>query len=186
MRKAEEENDQQSERFWYRALCHKALSDYLEGLVNKLHAYGTVPIGLDQISRLSQGAHWVFVIQSSGVVVVGEIVMTRARACGALIRGSEILMVLHREADRTYWTLPGGGLAPDESFAKAAVREMFEETGLRTRVVRLLWSHSHGEDSNPEECFLMELVDDGLEATLGADPEESHLPSDFRMLQNLA
>ena len=32
----------------------------------------------------------------------------------------------------------------------------------------------------------MELVDDGLEATLGADPEESHLPSDFRMLQNLA
>jgi 8-oxo-dGTP pyrophosphatase MutT (NUDIX family) len=30
-----------------------------------------------------------------------------------------------------YWVTPGGGLEPDESPAQGAVRELFEETGLR-------------------------------------------------------
>ncbi|GAA1030308.1 hypothetical protein GCM10009557_21790 [Virgisporangium ochraceum] len=44
---------------------------------------------------------------------------------------------------RRYWFTVGGGLEPGESVAEAAVRELFEETGLQITVDRLgapVWS----------------------------------------------
>lgn len=44
---------------------------------------------------------------------------------------------------RRYWFTVGGGLGPGESVAEAAVRELFEETGLQIPVDRLgpaVWS----------------------------------------------
>lgn len=57
--------------------------------------------------------------------------MSRPRACGALVQNEAILMVRHVETTRSYWTLPGGGVEAGETLAEAAVREVFEETGLR-------------------------------------------------------
>ena len=45
-----------------------------------------------------------------------------------------VLMFLHYGKDRAVpprWITPGGGVDPGEDFAAAAVRETFEETGLR-------------------------------------------------------
>ena len=117
--------------------------------------------------------------------------MTRPRACGALIHNNTILMVRHVEPTRSYWTLPGGGLEAGETPAEAAVREVWEETGLRVKAVRLLWegTYGHGTRTSPEYCFLVapEAEGEGLHTVvLGLDPEEAHLPADRRLLQDVA
>jgi ADP-ribose pyrophosphatase YjhB (NUDIX family) len=50
--------------------------------------------------------------------------------------------VLQRDsARRLRWTLPKGRIDADESAATAALREVYEESGLRARIVRLLVIH---------------------------------------------
>lgn len=117
--------------------------------------------------------------------------MIRPRTCGALIQDNVILMVQHVEPSRSYWTLPGGGIEAGESPAEAAMREVWEETGLRVRAMRLLWegSYGHGGRISPEYCYLVELEadrDGPAAATLGLDHEEAHLASDQRLLQGVA
>ncbi len=93
----------------------------------------------------------------------------RPRVCAAVLReragGMAILMVRHPG----FWTLPGGGVEPGESWEEAAVRELVEETGLPGQVQRHLWTRTAGA-VNEERCYLME-VDPGLEPAVGVDPE---------------
>ena len=49
-----------------------------------------------------------------------------------LEHGDKVLLVRHLFAP-SVWTLPGGVIAPGESAEEAAVREVFEETGLTIR-----------------------------------------------------
>ena len=116
--------------------------------------------------------------------------MTRPRACGALLHNNLILMVRHVEPTRSYWTLPGGGVEAGETPAEAAVREVYEETGLRVKAVRLLWegTYGHGTRTSPEHCYLVEPEAESEEQhaiPLGLDPEEDHLTADQRLLQGV-
>ena len=89
-----------------------------------------------------------------GIVVVGA----TARYClGALerqpkkwssaggvvinLRG-EVAIVLQRDRkNRLHWTLPKGRIDRGENAADAALREVYEETGLRARLLRPLLTH---------------------------------------------
>jgi len=75
----------------------------------------------------------------------------------------------------------------DETFEEAAIREMREETGRRTRTVKLIWRDACESTGSDDRCYLMELEEDqSHSAVLGFDPEEQHLPVESRQLQGIA
>ena len=65
----------------------------------------------------------------------------RPGTCAAIFneRG-EIL--LPKQADNGFWSMPGGAVDPGESAEQGALREVREETGLQVRVVRLVEVYS--------------------------------------------
>ncbi len=108
----------------------------------------------------------------------------KQHARAAILEEDTILMVRHRLGGRDYWTLPGGGVEPGETFEQAAVREVEEEVNLTVRVTRFLWERS-GDDPKGgfhTKCFLADRI--GPRApVLGHDPE---LPPDGQMLAEFA
>src|SRR5579864_3929425 len=54
----------------------------------------------------------------------------------AVIRGDEALLI--QREDFEVWSLPSGEIEPGETPAQAAVREVYEETGLQVRLTRLV------------------------------------------------
>jgi ADP-ribose pyrophosphatase YjhB (NUDIX family) len=65
--------------------------------------------------------------------------------CSAAILDVQRRILLTRRADNGQWCLPGGRMESGESVAEACEREVFEETGLRVRVKRLVGVYSHSD-----------------------------------------
>jgi len=98
----------------------------------------------------------------------------RPGTCAAVFneRG-EIL--LQQRADNGFWSMPGGAIDPGESVEQGALREVWEETGLQVRVVRLVGvysdprnymiTHYPGGDivHNVSLCFVCERVSGTLQ-----------------------
>jgi 8-oxo-dGTP pyrophosphatase MutT (NUDIX family) len=63
--------------------------------------------------------------------------------CSAAIFDAQRRILLTRRADNGQWCLPGGGMDAGESAAEACEREVWEETGLRVRVTRLVGVYSY-------------------------------------------
>ena len=83
-------------------------------------------------------------------------------SAGAIVeRDGRLLMVHHVRPGRyDFWVAPGGGVKGEESYEEAAAREVWEETGLRVEVGRLVYI----EDLVNPECryvkfwFLAQLI----------------------------
>jgi len=58
-------------------------------------------------------------------------------------------VLLTQRTDNRLWCLPGGQVESGESVAEACEREVWEETGLRVRVTRLI-----GVYSNPDQLVI--------------------------------
>ena len=69
--------------------------------------------------------------------------------CSAVIFDEQKRALLTRRVDNGLWCLPGGGLESGESVAEACEREVWEETGLRVGVKRLI-----GVYSNPDQLVI--------------------------------
>ena len=109
---------------------------------------------------------------------------TRPRAAAAVLRSQseEILMVKHRWRDgTTSWILPGGALLPEEKPEEAALRELYEETGLKGTILRFLFTLPY--DLGTSATFLVE-VDADAQVALGYDPEEAQ--KEQKMLEDVA
>jgi len=57
---------------------------------------------------------------------------TKSSCCVVVNEGNEVLLVLRE--DFRIWTLPGGGVDPNESWEQAAIRETLEETGYEVMI----------------------------------------------------
>ena len=108
--------------------------------------------------------------------------MERPRACAAIIKDGKILMVCHQTPTRTYWTLPGGGVHAGETFEKAVVREVKEETGLDVEPADLLFVEDY--QYGKSYCYLANVIND-VEPVLGYDPEEIEFFEFDKMLQSV-
>jgi len=84
-------------------------------------------------------------------------------AGGIIIKDNKVLLTKRKNANRfnNMWTNPGGKIEPDETPENAAIREVMEETGLKTKPIK----HIHNyEDSEGDKIigiyagFLMELI----------------------------
>jgi 8-oxo-dGTP pyrophosphatase MutT (NUDIX family) len=63
-------------------------------------------------------------------------------AAVAVVAREDGAVLLIRRTDNGNWALPGGAIEMNESVADAAVRETFEETGIRVEVTGLLGVYS--------------------------------------------
>ncbi|VEP17635.1 putative ADP-ribose pyrophosphatase YjhB [Hyella patelloides LEGE 07179] len=67
---------------------------------------------------------------------------------GVIFKNAKILLV--REiADRGRWTLPGGWADVNETPSESVIREVFEESGFETRVVKLLAAYDREKQQHP-------------------------------------
>ncbi len=96
------------------------------------------------------------------------------RARLVLLRGegstAEVLLCHHRHGQSAFWCFPGGGVEPGETFAEAAVREAWEETGLRVALEGVCFLQDRPEADALEWFFAARVLGEH-EATLGRDPE---------------
>ena len=65
--------------------------------------------------------------------------------CSASMFDEQGRIFLTRRADNGQWCLPGGGMESGESVSDACEREVWEETGLRIRVKRLVSVYSYSD-----------------------------------------
>ncbi|MGO4108481.1 NUDIX hydrolase [Paenibacillus sp. YAF4_2] len=65
--------------------------------------------------------------------------LLQVRVTGVLIEEKRILLVKQRVSDIRSWSLPGGRVEQGETLEEAIVRELEEETGLKTRIIKLLY-----------------------------------------------
>ncbi len=78
-------------------------------------------------------------------IIIGNRVGRQAalrNGCTAAIFDASRRLLLTRREDNGQWCLPGGQMEPGESAAECCVREVYEETGLETRVLRLIGVYS--------------------------------------------
>lgn len=66
--------------------------------------------------------------------------MTNFGVAVAIFQDEQILLT--QREDFEVWCMPGGQLDSNESIAQAAMREVYEETGLEVRLTRLVGIYS--------------------------------------------
>lgn len=79
----------------------------------------------------------------------------------AVIFDTDRRVLILKRSRGIYWSLPGGRLDLGESAQDCCVRETFEETGLQTRIVRLISSNTdprrvvYYPDGNVHQSFVL-------------------------------
>ncbi|PHV69825.1 NUDIX hydrolase [Sporanaerobium hydrogeniformans] len=101
----------------------------------------------------------------------------RPRAAAIIINDKKELLVLKQKHPKTgfeWWTLPGGGMEPEESVIDTIVREVEEECSVRCRPLRLLYLSEYVDysiNTHHLGMFFLTSIDNPEELKPGFDPE---------------
>ncbi len=84
----------------------------------------------------------------------------QTRVAGILIENEKMLIVNQSVSSERAWSLPGGRVEKGEKIGDALIREMEEETGLQTKIVKLLYLCEKPENVPPilHITFLLEKI----------------------------
>jgi 8-oxo-dGTP pyrophosphatase MutT (NUDIX family) len=108
---------------------------------------------------------------------IGETAMLRIGASAIIWDETGEKVLLTRRTDNGRWCIPGGAMDPGESAAEACVREVYEETGLRARVTRLVGIYSSPDrivvyaDGNRVQVIALSFEAEVIGGTLGLSNE---------------
>lgn len=116
-------------------------------------------------------------------MIFGERIGKQGRlrvGCSAVVFDRErTKILLTRRTDNHLWCLPGGGMLSGESAAETCVREVFEETGLKVQVVRLIGVYSSPDwlvrypDGNQVQIVAMSFEAEAVEGEMTPTSEVS-------------
>lgn len=67
-------------------------------------------------------------------------------------------VLLIKRRDIPIWVLAGGGIDEDETPEQAVIREVFEETGLKTKIIRKVAEYSYSNSKRKSYLFLCEAL----------------------------
>ena len=117
-------------------------------------------------------------------VISGERVGKLGRlavGCSATIFDPTNKALLIRRADNGRWAVPGGYMEPGESITEACAREVWEETGLRVRVGRLVGVYTNPHllleyaDGNRYQLVVLHFEAEPIGGTLGISAETTEV-----------
>ena len=101
----------------------------------------------------------------------------RPRAAAIILNESNELLVIRQKNSSSgfeWWTLPGGGMEPEESVIDTIVREVDEECHLRCRPLKLIYMSEYVDytiNTHHLGMFFLTLVDNLEDLQIGYDPE---------------
>lgn len=101
----------------------------------------------------------------------------RPRAAAIILNEKNELLLLRQENPHTgfeWWTLPGGGMEPEESVIDTIVREVEEECTVNCRPMRLIYISEYVDysiNTHHLGMFFLTQVDDLSQIKAGYDPE---------------
>ncbi|GKX66405.1 NUDIX hydrolase [Inconstantimicrobium mannanitabidum] len=85
--------------------------------------------------------------------------MGRLRSQAIVVEGDKILLLKTHSGSRDNYELPGGGINEGETPEEAAIRELFEETGIKGEIIRLASKYYNGFAQEYNYSFLVKKID---------------------------
>lgn len=105
-----------------------------------------------------------------------SVLRTAIGAACVIVDEKDRVLLVHHTYGRLNWEVPGGAAEPGETPDEAAIRELFEETGLRGETERLTGVYFEpGHDHGPMLHFVFRCRWDDQLAPVASSPEVSEV-----------
>lgn len=101
--------------------------------------------------------------------------MGRLRAQAIVVEGDKILLVKIHSGNRDDYELPGGGVEEGETPEEAAIRELFEETGIKGEIVRLAAKYYNGFAQEYIYSFLIKKIGGDITQQYNVEGEKDYI-----------